>query len=537
MRGIVVAPQPQAVEVGVDVLESGGNAFDAAVAAGYMQMVVDPFMCGLGGWGAATLRRGDTGETEHIGFWARIGSRMSPDMWADDVEGFTDLWRFALFADDRNVMGHTSIMTPGTVAGFDAIHRRHATRPFGDLIAPAIEASRSGFPWPAFVALRNHQPSVPGLPETRIKYANTPAAEALFHRPDGSLREAGEWYANPDQAATMERLARSGARDFYDGELAAAISADFDANGAFVTAEDLAGYQPVIEAPLHTTYRGLDVFSCAAPGGGPLTLQVLNILEQFDLAAMDHSGPEHAFIVGAALAWVGVTRGRHHADPGFHPVPLEELLSKEHAQRIAERIRRGELPDRKALNIEGFTTQLTVMDEAGNCVSITHTLTTCSGVVVPGTGFTWNDCVALMDPMPGRPNSYEPGKARASAISPTIIERDGQPWMTVGAPGGWSISSAVSQAISNVVDFGMSPVEAVIAPRLHSEGTPVYAEQRIHTRVVAAMEARGMHVVHSPHVYEPAFGTVQMALWEDGRFSGGSDPRRSSGAVGVARQQ
>jgi gamma-glutamyltranspeptidase / glutathione hydrolase len=143
LKGVVVAPQPAAVETGAAVLESGGTAFDAAIATGFVQMVVDPFMCGLGGWGAATLHIADERRMEHVGFWPRIGSLMSPDMWVDDIEGYTDIWRFALFADRRNMIGYRSIMTPGTVAGFDSIHRRHGTRPLAELLAPAIEAQQN----------------------------------------------------------------------------------------------------------------------------------------------------------------------------------------------------------------------------------------------------------------------------------------------------------------------------------------------------------------------------------------------------------
>lgn len=535
MKGIVVAPQPAAVEAGVDVLESGGNAFDAAIAAGYMQMVVDPFMCGLGGWGAATLFIAETGTYEHIGFWPRIGSRMYPEIWVDEVESYTEMWRFALFPDHRNMVGYRSIMTPGTVAGFDQIHRRHATRPLSELLAPSIELSRAGFQIPEYVAHRGQEPAIPGMPHPRDKYASTPAARALFHNSEGEIKRTGEFYANPDQAASIARIAEHGAGDFYRGGLADVIVADFEANGAFVTREDLAGYQPVIEPPLTIDYRGIEVACSAVPGGGLLTLQALNILEQFDLASMDHNGPDHAFVVAATLAWVGVTRGNHLTDPAFQPVPADELLSKDHAARIADRIRRGELPDRRALNMPGFTTHVSIMDAEGNCASITHTLTMCSGVVVPGTGFTWNDCVSLMDPIPGRPNSYVPGRARASAVSPSVLRRDGEPWMVVGAPGGWTISSAVSQAISNVIDFGMTPVEAVVAPRWHSEGTPAYTELRTPRRVVEAVRAKGMEVIHSNHNYDPAFANVQIAMKEGGRFRGGSDSRRLSGAVGVAR--
>lgn len=311
MKGIVVAPQPAAVETGVEVLEAGGNAFDAAIAAGFMQMVTDPFMCGLGGWGAATVYRADTGAFEHIGFWPRIGSRMRPDIWVDDVEGYTDIWRFALFSDRRNMIGYRSIMTPGTVAGFDELHRRHASLPLVDLLGPSIEASREGFPIPEYVASRGHQPSLPGMPDPWEKYASTPAARALFHGPDGRLKRTGDPYSNPDQARTLERLASVGARDFYEGGLAEVIVADFEANDAFVTREDLAGYRPVVERPLIVDYRGYEVASSAAPGGGILMLQVLNILEQFDLPAMDHGSPEHLHGGG------GVGLGRR--DPGQPP--------------------------------------------------------------------------------------------------------------------------------------------------------------------------------------------------------------------------
>src|SRR5690606_14217193 len=500
-----------------------------------MQMVADPFMCGLGGWGSATIYQAATGTFEHIGFWPRIGAKMRPDMWVDDVRGFTDLWRFPLFDDHRALRDYTSIMTPGTVAGFGEIHRRYASRPWSELLQPSIELSERGFAVPEYVAEHVRKPMLPEIPHPREKYAYNEAAKALFHGPTGDMMETGHPYRNPDQARSLERIATNGPEEFYRGGLAEEIIADFEANGAFVTREDLAGYEPVVEAPLRTTYRGHEVVSSAVPGGGLLTLQILNVLENFDIGALDHSGPEHGFIVAAALAWAGVTRGNHLADPRFAEVPTEELLSKEYAAGIAAKIRRGELPDRKKLNKPGFTTHISVMDVLGNCVSITHTLTTCAGIVVPGTGFTWNNCVSLMDPIPGRPNSYEPGKARASAISPSVIMRDGRPWVVIGAPGGWSISSAVSQAISNLIDFQMSPVEAADAPRFHSEGDPVYCELRVPAKTVAALKARGMNVEQSLRNYERTFAKVQIARREEAGFKGGSDPRKDGGAVGIAR--
>lgn len=535
MKGVVVAPQPEAVELGAQVLEQGGNAFDAAVAAGFMQMVTDPFMCGLGGWGSATLYRAEDASYEHIGFWPTIGSKMRPDIWVEDLRGFTDIWRFALFDDHRNLRGYTSIMTPGTVAGFGEIHRRYASRPWAELLQPSIERSDEGFAMPEYIAMHQQRPFLPGMPHPREKNAFNAAARALFHDEHGEMKQAGEWYRNPDQARSLERLARHGADDFYRGELADVIVRDFEANGAFVTKGDMANYRTVNEPPLFATYRGYEIASSAVPGGGLLTLQILNVLEQFDIRSMEHNGPEHAFVLAGALAWAGVTRGNHLTDPRFRAVPVDELLSKEYAADIADKLRRGELPDQRRLNKPGYTTHISIIDEHGNCASITHTLTACAGVVVPGTGFTWNDCVSLMDPIPGRPNSYEPGKARASAISPSVIRKDGKPWVVIGAPGGWSISSAVSQAISNLIDFGMSPVEAAEAPRFHSEGDPIYCEMRVPQRTVEALQAKGMNVERSLQKYERRFAKVQIAMVEDGVFRGGTDPRAEGGAVAFAR--
>ncbi len=535
MKGVVTAPQPLAVELGAQVLEQGGNAFDAVIAAGFMQMVMDPFMCGLGGWGAATVYDASTGKFAHHGFWPRIGSGMRPDMWEKDVRGFTDLWRFPIFDDHRNLRGYTSIMTPGTVAGFGELHRLYATRDWASLLEPAAAKSEAGYLMPEYVAMRVRKPMLPELPHPREKYAWNDEARRLFHGPDAFMKETGEPYANPDQARSIRQLAANGYRDFYDGELAETIIADFERNGAFVTREDLAGYQVAHEEPLRITYRGHEIASAAVPGGGLLLLQILKVLERFDLSRLEHNGPEHAFIVGAALAWAGVTRGNHLTDPAFSPVPVQELLSDEYCDGIAERIRRHELPDRKKLNKPGYTTHISVMDELGNCVSITHTLTTCAGIVVPGTGFTWNNCVSLMDPIPGRPNSYEPGKARASAVSPSIIFRDGRPWVTIGAPGGWSISSAVSQAISNLIDFGMSPIEAVEVTRLHSEGDPVYVENRMPQRTIEHLRAKGMNVNQALQNFGTGFAKVQIAMHDGGRFRGASDPRGDSGAVAIAR--
>ena len=531
MKGVVVAPEPRAAEIGTDVLRAGGNAFDAAVAAAFAQTVFNPFQCGLGGWGGATLYDARSGRVEDLAFPARIGSRMRPDMWVDDLRGYTNVWNYALFDDHRNMFGYTAVMTPGTVAGLGALHDRHGTRPWAELLEPAISAAEDGFDWPEYIAMYCRMPYLPGLPGPVEKYCATPEARRLWMRADGRMLERGEPYRNPDLAESLRAIARNGAAEFYTGALAETIAEDFERNGAFVTREDLEGYRERWSPPLEGSYRGLRVSTSNLPAGGIILLQMLKVLERFDLSGLEHNGPEHGFLLSATLAWAGVTRFRYLSDPEHNDVPVEELLSDAQADETAARIRRGELPDAVALGKPGGTTQLVVVDEEGNSVSLTHTLTSCSGVVVPGTGFTWNDCVALMDPVPDRPNSYVPGRARASALATTLVFRDGRPWLVLGAPGGWSVTSGVLQSISNVLDFGMTPVEAVVAPRFHSEGSPVFCEQRIPLRTVSALRDRGVPLEPSLYNYHASFARPQLVMVDGEGYRAASDPRSDGGAA------
>ena len=535
MKGIAVAPEPMAAEVGAEILEAGGNAFDASVAAAFMQTVFNPFQCGLGGWGGAVIHQAETGHVEYLGFEPTIGSGMSPDMWTADVRGFTDVWNYALFDDHRNMYGYTAIMTPGTIAGLGSLHQRFGTMKWSDLLAPAIEWSEQGFVWPEYIAQYTRRAYLKGLPHPRDKYCATPGARALFMREDGEMLDLGDQYRNVDQANSLRAIASGGPSEFYTGGLAERIIDDFEQNGAFVTREDLAAYEPWIEAPIELTYRGHKMATSALPAGGLLLAQMLKVLEHFDLAALEYGGPDHYYLLGAAMSWAATTRFRHLQDPAHGDVPVDELLSDAHIDGIVEAVRSGRLPDSRDLSQAEGTTHICVVDEQGNAVTLTHTLTSCSGVVVPGTGFTWNDCVALMDPRPGRPNSYVPGRRRASALAPTIVYRDGSPWLVLGAPGGWSITSGVLQTLVNILDFGMSPTEAVVAPRLHSEGPKVFCEARVPQRVQKALRDRGMVVEQSLHHYHASFSRPQCIVVEDGTYRAASDPRSDGGSAVQAR--
>ncbi len=535
MKGVAVAPEPMAAEVAAEILEAGGNAFDAAVAAAFMQCVFNPFQCGLGGWGGAVLHQAETRHVEYLGFEPTIGSGMSPDMWTSDVRGFTDVWNYALFDDHRNMYGYTAIMTPGTVAGLGSLHQRFGTLPWKDLLAPAIEWSETGFAWPEYIAQYTRRAYLKGLPHPRDKYCATPGAKALFMRNDGEMLDLGDPYRNVDQANSLRAIADGGPSEFYTGGLAERIIKDFERNGAFVTRSDLAGYEPWTDPPMEGSYRGHHLVTSALPGGGLLLVQMLKVLEHLDVGSLEYASPDHYYLLGATMSWAAATRFRHLQDPAHGDVPVDELLSDRYIAGIVEAIRAGRLPEAGDLDPSEGTTHVCVVDEAGNAVTLTHTLTSCSGVVVPGTGFTWNDCVALMDPRPGRPNSYVPGRRRASAIAPTIVFREGAPWLVVGAPGGWSVTSGVMQTLVNILDFGMTPTEAVVAPRLHSEGPKVFCEARVPQRTQRALRDKGMVVEQSLYHYHASFARPQCIVLEGDSYRAASDPRSDGGSAVHAR--
>src|SRR5205823_1530184 len=232
MRGVVVCPQPLAAEIGAAILGDGGNAFDAAIAAAFVQMVTDPHMCGLGGFGSATYAGPDG--CRHLAFHARIGSRATPEMWAADCRGRLDLGGYTLFDDHRSNLGHRAVGTPGTVAGLAALHR-HARLPWADLLEPAVQLARSGFPAPAYLFEMLGRVSAPGLPSPLERMAHTPDSAALWCQPGGrALKQPGDHWSSPDLAQTLERLAAAGADDFYKGQLADTIAAELQKGAGYV---------------------------------------------------------------------------------------------------------------------------------------------------------------------------------------------------------------------------------------------------------------------------------------------------------------
>ena len=528
MRGVVVCPQPLAAEVGAAILAEGGNAFDAAIAAAFTQMVTDPHMCGLGGFGAATYAGPDG--CRHLAFHARIGSRATADMWAADCRGRLELGGYTLFDDHRSSLGHRSVGTPGTVAGLAELHR-HARLPWADLIAPAAALARTGFPAPSYMFEMLGRASAPGLPSPIKRMAHTPDSAALWCQPGpGALKQPGDHWANPDMAKTLDRLAAAGIEDFYRGDLAEQIAAEIARGGGYVTLDDLKTYRVRLGPPTEGRFRGLRVCSSTPPGGGVTLLQMLHILDRFPPAVP--GAPETYVLLASAMREAFAERMRSVADPDFAPVPLDDLLGSAWADAAAERIRRG-TPLREAHVPAGDgTTHLSACDAQGHAVALTHTLGLYSGVIVPGTGIPLNSAMDNVDPVPGRPNSIAPGKARLSAMAPTIVFDGDRPRLVNGSPGTNAIVTSVFQVLAGVLDLGMSPAEAVAAPRVHCEGGPVFVEGRISQAAQAALRARGLDVRPFPGNYVSSTGRNQLiAIAPGGSFTGASDPRRDGGVA------
>lgn len=532
MPGIVVCVHPRAAEEGAKVLEAGGNAFDAAIATAFVQMIVIPFSCGVGGMVSAHVLSRDHETHTIVDGCLRAGSRVTPDMWAADYRGEGDFNGESLFDDFRSTMGYTSICTPGAVAALGEVHRRFCTMPWRDLLQPAIRIARQGFPVLQGMTQITHEQPEPFIPGRVARLSASPDCAALYLKPDGMPFHPDDQLHNPAYAETLEQLGKSGADDFYRGELAGRIGADLEDNGAFVTREDLAAYQPVTYAPRAATYRDYSVYSNGAPGGGPLLLQALNVVAGFDLPKLGHGSVELLTHLGSTLQLVNQDRRDYLGDSDFlTQTPESVLLSAERTAQLRAAVAAGTVGGVAPPQEHSDTTHLTVVDAAGNIACITHSNGNHSGIITSGMGFVYNNGMNRFEPLPGRASSFAPRKARLHLMMPAIATRDGMPAVAWGAPGGNAILSALVQAFTNVVDFGMSATEAVTAPRIHAEGDMLWCDARLRTDMCDALRGRGFTVEQNPLSYPSRFALCQLVtIGADGTVDGGSDPR-GDGAV------
>jgi len=471
--GMVVSSHILASEAGVRVLKNGGNAVDAAIATGLALAVVHPAAGNIGGGGFMIVFKND-GTVTAFDFREKAPAAAHEKMYVDSA---------GMYVDDLNHEGYLSIGVPGTVAGFDLALKRFGSRSWKELIAPAITLAEEGFPlsWAMVDDFK-------ALSEDWKKY---PPSARVFFKKDTLHFEPGEIWKQPDLARTLKRIQRNGRDGFYKGETARMIAADMKRNGGLITEGDLSKYEAKERTPLHGTYRGYEIYSMPPPSSGGSTLiEMLNILEGFDLKRHGHNSAQYLHLLAESMRRAYADRARYLGDPDFNPdIPIDKLISKDYAAELRRSISLNSksISDPITFNDDHEsieTTHYSVVDAQGNAVVVTYTLEYGYGsrIVTDGLGFLYNNEMGDFNPQPGRtdstgmigtePNLVAPGKRMLSSMTPTIVARDGKPFVLIGSPGGKTIINTVLQVVLNVVDFNMDISEAVTAGRMHHQWLP-----------------------------------------------------------------
>lgn len=531
-QAMVSCPQPEAAESGIEVLRAGGNAVDAAVAIALSQTVVDPLMCGIAGFGTAAVFLPDKAGKEaheYFDFHAPAPLAAREDMWADLLEGETKDGFGFILKGRVNDIGAQSIGTPATLKGLAAMHSAHGRLPWKEVVAPAIAWARDGY----FVRPGMHSfwidQTLAGRASNMDRLHYSDEGRALYCRPDGSAKPIGTPIVNENFAQVLAQVAEEGIAPFYEGELARRMVQHVQSLGGLLSMDDLQSYQVRRTQPLVGRYRDRVVTTNQPPGGGAMLLQMLTILEEFALSDIGHNSPEYLRILSEVMKRATTDKDRHIGDPAFVEVPLDQLLSKENAARVAADIRAGKRHSVERVNLGApvpkDTTQVSVVDGEGGCVSMTHSLAMPSGVITPGMGFFYNGCMGVFDPRPGRAGSIQPGKSRFTSSCPSIVFKDGKPEIVLGAPGGTQIAMGVLQVLLNLIDHGMGMQEAVSAPRFSSTSNSIDVCNRIPRYVARELQAQGYEVLRNPYNY--TIGWVHgVQIGADGALHGGADPGR-----------
>ncbi|MDY5923371.1 MAG: gamma-glutamyltransferase [Oscillospiraceae bacterium] len=526
-NGVVSSGKYEASKIGRTIIEQGGNAVDAAVAVGFTLGLVEPNATGLGGGGFMTLRSAETGEVEFVNFRECAPAAATPDMWQVDSEGNV--------IGGQNMNGGKAVGVPGYVAGLLYALDNYGTMTREQIMAPIIELAEKGFTVTPTLAndMNNSYDKL-------MLYSES--GKLFLKDVDGMLMpyDIGDTFKNPDYAKTLKLIADQGAEVFYKGEIADAMVAATQKYGGLMTKEDLANYEVEVMEPVHGTYRGYDIYSSPSPSsGGTIVLEILNILENFDLPSMEQDSAEAQHLIGSAFAMAYADRGEYMGDTKFVDVPIEGLLNKDYAKKLADKIdmdtaMTNVLPDDPWMFEHQDTTHYSVADKDGNMVAVTCTVNGYFGasVAVDGYGFVMNNEMGDFNVGAGHPNSIAGGKTPLSSMSPTVIEKDGKPVAALGSPGGTTIIATVSQLCSNLIDHGMTMQEAIDAPRIKGfRDTTLDYEGRFSEETISEMEAKGW-TMNASDDFNRAFGSVNAVRYaEDGTLDGGADPRRDGKAL------
>ena len=531
--GVVASRSPLASEVGLQVLKSGGNAVDAAVAVGFALAVTHPSAGNLGGGGFLVMRLadGDVVANDHREVAPKRASR---DMYLDEAGDVVA---------GLSTASHLASGVPGTVDGLLSALARYGTLDARAVLAPAIRLARDGFPLPEDLAAQ--------FARHRDRFAPYPASAAKFAKADGAAYAAGDVFRQTDLAATLERIAAQGRDGFYAGRTADLLVAEMERGGGLISHEDLKEYRSVWRQPVRGSYRGHDIYSMPPPSsGGVLLVQLLNMLETHDVNRMGADNADTAHLMIEAERRAYADRAEHLGDPDFYDVPMAMLIDKAYATARLVSLDRG----KASLSTEvgagarwpeesPETTHVSVMDAAGNCVAYTTTLNLSYGskIVVTGAGFLLNNEMDDFSAKPDAPNSFGlvgreansivPGKRMLSSMTPTIVLKKNEPFLVTGSPGGSTIITTVLQVVVNVIDHRMDLAAAVSRPRFHHQWLPnrvVYEPGAFSESALETLTGRG-HV----NLNEIRFGIgdANSAMRVGENLIGVADPRNAGAAL------
>jgi gamma-glutamyltranspeptidase/glutathione hydrolase len=531
-NGMVVGPEQLAAEVGAQILRQGGNAIDAAVATGFALAVTYPRAGNLAGGGFMLIHLADDDRETLIDYRETAPAAASRDMFLDN-EGNLD--------KQREYFSLQSAGVPGTVAGMLYALEKYGTLTREQALAPAIALARDGIPVSYSLFFE--------ISASAQNLRKNPAAERQFFQPDGSAYAVGDIWRQADLAWTLSEISEEGINGFYGGEVAQLITTEMESGGGLITAQDLADYRVVERQPVRGTYKDFEIVSTPPPSsGGVHIVQMLNILEGYDLQAMGHNSAAYVHHLTESMKLAYADRSLYLADPDFVDVPVTQLVDKAYAEQQRQRIDSNvatpsvDIAPGQLLGSESTeTTHYSVADRFGNVVSNTYTLNFSFGsnIVVPGTGMLLNNEMADFASSPGSANAFglvqgeankiEPGKRPLSSMSPTIVFRAGEPWLATGSPGGSVIISTVLQTTLNAMVFDMNIATAAAEPRMHHQWMPdvLKMEEGFSLDTVRLLQAMGQNV----DMASRTTGRTNSIMLDEGWLYGSSDTRRPGGWV------
>lgn len=530
-HAMVVTQEEHATEVGVQVLRSGGNAIDAAVAIGFALAVTHPAAGNIGGGGFMLIRMAD-GRTSFIDFREKAPAKASRDMYLDSQGNPTD----------ASIVGWRSCGVPGTVRGLELAEQKYGSKSWAELLRPAINLAANGFPV-------SHA-QVEAWRSSSSLLSQFAESKRIFLK-DGSYYRWRDNFRQPELARTLQRIAQFGSKDFYEGGTAHLIAQAMQKNGGLITLADLHGYDAVERKPLEGDYRGYHVITSPPPSsGGVGILQMLGMLDGTGYEKFGAGSAESYHYLAEVMRRFYADRNEYLGDPDFVNNPVSSLLAPAYLKSLRASIDAshatpaGQIAPGLSASSEGVnTTHYDVADAQGNVAAVTYTINAWfgSGVTIPGAGFLMNDEMDDFASKPGTPNMFglvqgernaiAPGKRPLSSMTPTILVKDGKPFLVLGAPGGSTIISAVLQVIVNMVDFGMNVQDAVDFPRIHDQLKPdeLDFEHGVSPDTLAILERMGYPINEADPV---VLARVEAIAIKNGWLQGAHDPRGPGKAAG-----